>query len=60
MPKEPLHFLLPEDDSRFARLEAEDFPPRPAPQGDVEPRIAGMEVTYLDLEDSDLVRLGWW
>jgi hypothetical protein len=56
----PLHFLLPEDDSQFARLSVEDADLRIEPQGDAEPRIAGIEVTYLEVEEIDLVRLGWW
>ncbi|MES2939727.1 MAG: hypothetical protein V4864_18735 [Pseudomonadota bacterium] len=60
MPSKPLHFLLPEDDSQFARLWAEDADLRIEPQGDAEPHIAGIEVTYLEIEEIDLVRLGWW
>jgi hypothetical protein len=30
-----------------------------APAG-AEPRIAGIEVTYIEIEEAELVRLGWW
>jgi hypothetical protein len=32
----------------------------PAPAADAEPRIAGMEVRYIDISDVERTALGWW